>query len=73
MRQLVLRQASHERITLQSFWDGLLGEEGKPQSHLDHAIMIEHNHPRKSLKELENAKTSKEWSTRHFDDPYGII
>jgi hypothetical protein len=41
---------------------GFLGTSGKPQSHLDYAIMIEHDHPRKSLPELKKAKTPKEWS-----------
>jgi hypothetical protein len=49
-------------IPLHSFWDGLLGTSGKPQSHLDYAIMIEHEHPRKSLKELKKARTPKDWS-----------
>ena len=49
-------------IPLHSFWDGLLGTSGKPQSHLNYAIMIEHNYPKKSLVELKKAKTPKEWS-----------
>jgi hypothetical protein len=49
-------------IALHSFWDGLLGTSGKPQSHLNYAIMIEHEHPRKSLPELKKAKTPKDWS-----------
>jgi len=49
-------------IALHSFWDGLLGTSGKPQAHLDYAIMIEHEHPRKSLAELKKAKTPKAWS-----------
>jgi len=49
-------------IALHSFWDGLLGTSGKPQAHLDYAIMIEHEHPRKSLAELKKAKTPKDWS-----------
>ena len=48
-------------IALHSFWDGLLGTSGKPQAHLDYAIMIEHEHPRKSLPELKKAKTPKAW------------
>jgi hypothetical protein len=49
-------------ISLHSFWDGLLGTSGKPQSHLDYAIMIEHTYPKKSLQELKKAKTPKDWS-----------
>jgi hypothetical protein len=49
-------------IALHSFWDGLLGTSGKPQVHLDYAIMIEHEHPRKSLPELKKATTPKDWS-----------
>ena len=49
-------------IPLHSFGDGLLGTSGKPQSHLNYAIMIEHEHPRKSLPELKKAKTPKDWS-----------
>jgi hypothetical protein len=49
-------------ISLHSFWDGLLGTSGKPQAHLNYAIMIEHEHPRKSLPELKKAKTPKDWS-----------
>jgi hypothetical protein len=49
-------------IPLHSFWDGLLGTSGKAQAHLNYAIMIEHEHPRKSLKELKKAKTPKDWS-----------
>ena len=49
-------------IPLHSFWDGLLGTSGKPQSHLNYAIMIEHEHPRNSLAELIKAKTPKDWS-----------
>jgi hypothetical protein len=49
-------------IPLHSFWDGLLGTSGKPQSHLNYAIMIEHEHPRRSLPELKKAKTPKDWS-----------
>jgi hypothetical protein len=49
-------------IALHSFWDGLLGTSGKPQSHLNYAIMIKHEHPRKSLPELKKAKTPKDWS-----------
>jgi hypothetical protein len=48
-------------IPLHSFWDGLLGTSGKPQSHLDYAIMIEHEHPRKSLAESKKTKAAKEW------------
>lgn len=49
-------------ISLHSFWDGLLGTSGKPQAHLNYAIEIQAAHPRKSLKELRNAKTAKAWS-----------
>jgi hypothetical protein len=49
-------------IPLHSFWDGLLGTSGKPQSHLNYAILIEHEHPRRSLPELKKAKTPKDRS-----------
>jgi hypothetical protein len=49
-------------ISLHSFWDGLLGTSGRPQTHLNYAIMIEHEHPRNSLPELKKAKTPKDWS-----------
>jgi hypothetical protein len=49
-------------IPLHSFWDGLLGTSGKAQAHLNYALQLEHEHPRKSLKELEKAKTPKAWS-----------
>lgn len=49
-------------IPLHSFWDGLLGTSGKAQAHLNYAILIEHNYPKKSLKELKNDKTPKAWS-----------
>ena len=41
--------------SVDSFWDELLGP-GKPQSHLNYAIMIKHKHPRKSLKEVSKAR-----------------
>lgn len=49
-------------IPLHSFWDGLLGTSGKPQSHLNCGIMIEHYPPRKPLPELKKARTPKDWS-----------
>lgn len=49
-------------IRLHSLWDGLLGTSGKPHTHLNYAIQIEAEHPRKSLKELAKHKTPKEWS-----------
>jgi hypothetical protein len=49
-------------ISLHSFWDGLLGTSGKPQSHVNYAIAIQSEHPRKSLKELKKARTPKDWS-----------
>jgi hypothetical protein len=49
-------------INLHSFWDGLLGTSGKPRAHLNYAMQIEAEHPRKSLKELKKAKTPKDWS-----------
>jgi hypothetical protein len=42
--------------------DGLLGTSGKPQTDLNYAITIEHEHPRKSLPEWTNSKTPKDWS-----------
>ena len=49
-------------ITLHSFWDGLLGTSGKLQSHLNYAIALQSEYPRKSLKELKKARTPKDWS-----------
>jgi hypothetical protein len=49
-------------IPLHSFWDGLLGTSGKPQTHSNYAIQIDSAHPRKSLKELKKAKKPKNWS-----------
>jgi hypothetical protein len=60
-------------IPLHSFRDGLLGTSGKAQAHLNYAMQLEHEHPRKSLKELKKAKTPKDWSTSHFEDSYGIM
>jgi hypothetical protein len=55
-------KAAAKGIPLHSFWDGLLGTSGKPQSHLNYAIIIEHEHPRQSLAELKKAKTPKDCS-----------
>jgi hypothetical protein len=49
-------------IPLHSFWDGLLGTSGKAQSHLNYAIALQSEHPRKSLKPLKKARTAKDWS-----------
>jgi hypothetical protein len=49
-------------VRLHSVWDGLLGTSGKPQTHLNYAIRIEADYPKKSLSELEKAKTPKDWS-----------
>jgi S1/P1 Nuclease len=49
-------------ITLHAFWDGLLGTSGKPRNHLDYAIEIQAEHPRKSLKQLKKARTPKDWT-----------
>ena len=49
-------------IKLHSFWDGLLGTSGKPQTHLNYAIEIEAKHPKSSLKEFKRDKSPKEWS-----------
>ncbi|SPE60096.1 conserved exported hypothetical protein [Verrucomicrobia bacterium] len=50
-------------ISLHSLWDGLLGtSSGRVGSHLNYAIHIEAEHPRKSLPELKKAKTPKAWS-----------
>ena len=53
---------AEQGISLHSFWDGLLGTSGKPQSHLNCAIAIQSEHPRKSLKQLKKARTPKDWS-----------
>lgn len=49
-------------ISLHSFWDELLGTSRKAQSHLNYAIALQSEHPRKSLKALKKARTSKDWS-----------
>src|SRR5205814_1382863 len=49
-------------IKLHSLWDGLLGTSGKPHSHVNYAIPIQADHPRKTLKELGEHKTPKDWS-----------
>jgi hypothetical protein len=49
-------------IRLHSLWDGLLGTSGKPLAHLNYAIQIESDHPRKSLQELTKDTTPKAWS-----------
>ena len=49
-------------ISLHQLWDGLLGTSGKPQAHLNYAIELQAEHPRKALKELKRAKTPKDWS-----------
>ena len=49
-------------ITLHAFWDELLGTSGKPRAHLNYAIAIQADHPRKSLKRLKKARTPKDWS-----------
>jgi hypothetical protein len=49
-------------IPLHRLWDGLLGTSGKPESHLNYAIAIQVEHPRKALKELRKDKTPKDWS-----------
>jgi len=38
-----------------------MGTSGKAQSRLNHAVMIGQEHPRKSLPELNKAKTPKDW------------
>ena len=49
-------------IALHSFWDGLLGTSGKPQAHLNYAVQIEAEHPRKGLPELKKARRPRDWS-----------
>jgi hypothetical protein len=49
-------------IKLHSLWDGLLGTSGKPQEHLNYAVEIDSKYPRKSLSELTEHTTPKEWS-----------
>ena len=49
-------------IKLHAFWDGLLGTSGKARTHLNYAVQIQTEHPRKSLKELRRARTAKKWS-----------
>ena len=49
-------------IKLHSLWDGLLGTSGKPQTHINYAVAIESKYPRKSLSELTEHTTPKDWS-----------
>ena len=49
-------------IKLHSLWDGLLGTSGSPQAHMNYAVEIEKEHPRKSLPELKKDTTPKAWS-----------
>jgi hypothetical protein len=49
-------------IKLHSLWDGLLGTSGSPQSHLNYALEIEKQHPRKSLSELKRNESPRDWS-----------
>jgi hypothetical protein len=49
-------------ISLHSFWDGLLGTSGNARSHVNHALAIQSEHPRKSLKDLKKSRTPKDWS-----------
>jgi hypothetical protein len=49
-------------IKLHSFWDGLLGTSGKPESRMTYAVEIQTEHQRKSLRELSSAKSAREWS-----------
>ncbi len=49
-------------ISLHSLWDGLLGRSVRPRSQWNEAIQIEAEHPRKSLPELNRARTPKDWS-----------
>jgi hypothetical protein len=53
---------AEQGVSLHHFWDGLLGTSGKPQSHLNYAIELQSQHPRKSLKELRKARMPKDWS-----------
>jgi hypothetical protein len=53
-------------IRLHSFWDGLLGTRSNMRAHLNEAIRLETEHPRRSLKELKSAKP-KGWSREGRD------
>jgi hypothetical protein len=48
-------------IKLHSFWDGLLGTSGSPQTHVNYAARIGSAYPRKSQIELAKP-TPKDWS-----------
>ena len=47
---------------MHSLWDGLLGTSGKASTHLNYALQIETEYPRKSLPELTQATSPKDWS-----------
>lgn len=49
-------------IRLHGLWDGLLGTSARPGTALNYALQIESEYPRKSLPELTNATTPKDWS-----------
>jgi len=49
-------------IRLHSLWDGLLGRSYNFRDQLHDAIKLQAEYPRKSLPELERAKTAKDWS-----------
>ncbi|HWY77369.1 MAG TPA: S1/P1 nuclease [Verrucomicrobiae bacterium] len=49
-------------ISLHSLWDGLLGHSAHPRSQWNEAVKIEAEYPRKSLPELNKARTPKDWS-----------
>jgi hypothetical protein len=49
-------------ISLHRVWDELLGTSGNLQNRRNYAIAIQSEHPRKSLKNLDTARTPKDWS-----------
>ncbi|HEV2693387.1 MAG TPA: S1/P1 nuclease, partial [Verrucomicrobiae bacterium] len=49
-------------VRLHGIWDGLLGSSANPRTQWNYAIELEAKSPRKSLPELKQHKTPKEWS-----------
>lgn len=49
-------------VRLHGVWDGLLGSSANPRTQWNYAIELESKFPRRSLPELKQHKTPKEWS-----------
>jgi S1/P1 Nuclease len=55
-------KAGDKGVRLHVFWDGLPGKKATPQACRNNAVEIETKYPRKSLTELSEHTTPKEWS-----------